>query len=124
MGKMIKCNLGMYCLCLWYWIIPDLCQFALTSQADMTKTQKVAVNLMIAAFAVDILSIFGVARYLVSKNQRFSRVVAVCFVIGGVLMGCSRLVTINDECRHNSSIDKVEQTYCGIAHMSTYQIGV
>ena len=116
-------RLGLYCLCLWYWIIPDLLQYGMIPQDGMSTTQTFAVNLMITAFVVDFASILGVGLYLVSNTQRLSWIVALFFVIGGVLMFSSRLVTYSVECHDESSIDSVEQSYCGLALMSTHLIG-
>lgn len=116
---------GLYCLCLWYWIIPDLLTFIMIPQHQLTNSGKWATNLMIAAFIMDIISILGVINiFMFNLNKKcFKIIISVCFIIGSLLMMMSRMFTFDDQCK-NSLISNKERNYCGIAQITTYLIGI
>jgi len=68
-----------YCLCLWYWILPDLCQYVrfLAKQSDaISGSYKTSIDLLISSFSVYIVAIIWVAMKHMFKLSSFSNIIA------------------------------------------------
>eukprot|EP01084_Bolivina_argentea_P169815 294326_1 len=122
-----------YCLCLWYWLLPDLCQYIMYLNKlshELSEQTKTAMHFLVFAFSVYIIAIILISFEYVFKFIKYSKysskIAQLLFIIGSILMIISGVYVINAECTHFmfDYKSKLESIYCGIGQITTHFIGI